>query len=138
MARKILWVGMTTLFILSPIVLGQTLWGPYDSPWHSRPGSGACSDLPRSLCFCPMPSFPFLFDMRICELARALRGTEDLLKAGEHLAKDALETFTHDPSLRDSLHRLLASLDKFSKRLEQLKRRAALACPRGYLHKDRR
>jgi len=137
MARKILWIGMTTLFILSPVALGQTHWEPYDFPWQSGPGLGSCSDLRRSLCFWPMPSFPFLFDMRICELARALRGTEDLLKAGEQLTKDALETFTYD-SLRDSLHRLLAALDKFSKRIEQLKRQAALVCPRWYLHNDRR
>ncbi len=98
-----------------------------------RSTTDPCFDPMRSVCSCsPVPQ-DFLVFHPICKMAKELGDADRLLKIGERLAHDALRAFRYEPSLQDRLQRLSAALDKFSERVEQMKRQATQACPPWYL-----
>lgn len=97
----------------------------------------------KPLCSCPvMGTAPFRFNIEleappslhsICKMAKELADADRLLKAGKRLAHDALRAFPYEPSLQASLQRLVVALNKFSERIEQLKRHATQVCPPRHL-----
>lgn len=118
MVKKIVAFWLITLFAVVVVAIGQ----------------------PQSSCSCSMMrEDPFGFNMRIeslhltCMIAKELADLESLLQVGKRLAHNALRTFTYEPSVQTSVKRLITSLNKFSERIEQLKRQAAKACPPWYL-----
>lgn len=98
---------------------------------------------PQSPCSCPViGSAPFRFNIEleahpslhpICEMAEELADADRLLKIGKRLAHDALRAFPYEPSLQASLQRLIAALNKFSERVERVKRHATQVCPPWHL-----
>lgn len=69
-------------------------------------------------------------------MAEELVHANQLLQTGKRLAHDALRIFSsYEPSMRASLHRLLAALQKFSEQVDQMKRHAMRVCPRWYLQR---
>lgn len=98
---------------------------------------------PQSPCSCPvMRTAPLRFNIELeappslhpsCMMAQELVQVENLLKVGKRLAHDALRIWSYDPSMQASLQRLVAALNKFSERVEQMKRHVTQVCPPWHL-----
>jgi hypothetical protein len=121
MVKNVAWCWVITIITLSIVTTGQPTY-----TLHSITGS--CFNPMQSLCFYPPLGIDFLVFHQICMFTKNLGRIANLLKAGEHLATDALDTLTHEPSLQPSLHRLSAALNQFSKRVEQMRRQATQTC----------
>lgn len=126
MVKRLVWTWVIIFLTLTAVTTGQptNALHPINSP---------CFNLALSLCSCPPLGTDFVVFHPICKIAEELVHADRLLKTGKRLAQDALRIFSYEPSLRDSLHRLVAALNKFSKQVDQLKRHATRVCPTLYI-----
>lgn len=125
MVKRIAVFWVLTIFVVSAGTMGQ--------PTYLHPITSPCFNPMRNLG----SGFPlgtdFLVFHPICMMAKELADADRLLKVGKRLAHDDLRAFSYEPSLQARLQRLLAALNKFSERVEQMKHQATQACPPWYL-----